>query len=72
MYGTLLRTFEATKEDLDILRRRYDDLAASHSAAMAKLDLSQVRKQYLLKASTPFPPLPLSSCLYQSSHGHAL
>lgn len=42
MYGTLLRNYEAVKDDYTLVRRRYDDLVASHSAAVAKLEHSQV------------------------------
>lgn len=41
MYGTLLQNYEAVKDDYNLLRRRYDDLAASHQSAVAKLEHSQ-------------------------------
>ena len=44
MYGTLLRNYEAVKEDYSLIRKRYDDLVSSHSAAVNKLEHSQVRK----------------------------
>lgn len=43
MYGTLLRNYEAVKDDYTMIRSRYDDLAASHSAAVAKLEREGVR-----------------------------
>ena len=43
MYGTLLRNYEAVKEDYSLIRKRYDDLVSSHSAAVNKLEHSQVR-----------------------------
>ena len=42
MYGTLLRSYEAVKDDCSLLRKRYDDLVSSHSAAVDKLECSQV------------------------------
>ena len=42
MYGTLLRNYEAVKEDYSLIRKRYDDLVSSHSAAVNKLEHSQV------------------------------
>ena len=42
MYGTLLRSYEAVKEDYSLIRKRYDDLVSSHSAAVNKLEHSQV------------------------------
>eukprot|EP00094_Tigriopus_californicus_P004987 TCALIF_04803-PA protein Name:"Similar to DLG5 Disks large homolog 5 (Homo sapiens)" AED:0.14 eAED:0.14 QI:159/0.90/0.87/0.96/0.90/0.93/32/0/2037 len=41
MYGALLQNYEAVKDDYNLLRRRYDDLAASHQSAVAKLEHSQ-------------------------------
>merc|ERR1719412_599193 len=41
MYGTLLRNYEAVKEDYSLIRKRYDDLVSSHSAAVNKLEHSQ-------------------------------
>lgn len=43
MYGTLLRSYEDVKEENTHVRKRFDELAASHSAAVAKLEHSQVR-----------------------------
>ena len=48
MYGSaanaaLMRSYEAVKEDCALLRKRYDDLVSSHSAAVNKLECSQVR-----------------------------
>jgi hypothetical protein len=43
MYSTLLRNYEAVKEEYTHVRKRYDELAASHSAAVAKLNQSEVR-----------------------------
>ena len=47
MYGTLLRNYEAVKEDYSLIRKRYDDLVSSHSAAVNKLEHSQVRKVHV-------------------------
>lgn len=41
-YITALRKYEVIKDDYDSLRKRYDDLIVSHSAAVNKLELSQV------------------------------
>ena len=42
MYGSSLsRNYDAVKDDYAMMRR-YDDLVASHSAAVSKLELSQV------------------------------
>jgi len=51
MYGTLLRKYETVKDDYGLISKRYDDLVASHSAAVAKLEHSQeeivrYKKQY--------------------------
>ena len=43
MYGTLLRNFESTKDDYALVRTRYEDIVGAHSAAVAKLEQSQVR-----------------------------
>ena len=43
MYSQLLQNYENVKDDFDIIRKRYDDLVASHSAAVSKLEHSQVR-----------------------------
>ena len=48
MYGTLLRNYEAVKEDYSLIRKRYDDLVSSHSAAVNKLEHSQVRSIVIL------------------------
>ena len=48
MYGTLLRNYEAVKEDYSLIRKRYDDLVSSHSAAVNKLEHSQVRRCFNL------------------------
>ena len=42
MYSTLLRNYEAVKEEYTIVRKRYDEVAASHSAAVAKVNHSEV------------------------------
>lgn len=42
-YITALRKYEVIKDDYDSLRKRYDDLIVSHSAAVNKLELSQVK-----------------------------
>merc|ERR1712029_305283 len=41
MYGQLLQNYENVKDEYSLLRKRYDDLAASHSAAVSKLEHSQ-------------------------------
>ena len=48
MYGSLLRNYEEVKEEYTHVRKRYDDLAASHSAADAKLEHSQVGQHFEL------------------------
>ena len=40
--SSLMRSYEAVKEDSALLRKRYDDLVSSHSAAVDKLECSQV------------------------------
>ncbi|KAL6434628.1 hypothetical protein ACFW04_006164 [Cataglyphis niger] len=50
-YLSALRKYEAVKDEYDSLRKRYDDLIASHSSAVNKLELSQeeakrLKKQY--------------------------
>ena len=42
LYMTVLGKYEAVRDDHDALRKRYTDLIASHSAAVNKLELSQV------------------------------
>lgn len=42
MYSQLLQNYENVKDEYSLLRKRYDDLAASHSAAVSKLEHSQV------------------------------
>jgi hypothetical protein len=42
MYSTLLQNYENVKDDYTMVRKRYDDLVASHSAAVSKLEHSQV------------------------------
>ena len=42
MYGNLLRNYDVVKEDYTVMRSRYDDLVSSHSAAVGKLEHSQV------------------------------
>lgn len=37
----LARRNEAVRDDYDALRKRYDDLLASHSQAITKLELAQ-------------------------------
>ena len=41
-YINTLRKYEAIKDEYDTLRKRYDDLISSHSAAVNKLELAQV------------------------------
>ncbi|KAG8230429.1 hypothetical protein J437_LFUL015450 [Ladona fulva] len=41
-YVAALRKYEAVKDDHDSLRKRCDDLMASHTAAVNKLELAQV------------------------------
>ena len=43
MYSQLLQNYENVKDDYSLVRKRYDDLVASHSAAVSKLEHSQVR-----------------------------
>ncbi|XP_050455027.1 disks large homolog 5 isoform X4 [Cataglyphis hispanica] len=50
-YLSALRKYEAVKDEYDSLRKRYDDLIASHSSAVNKAKLSQeeakrLKKQY--------------------------
>ncbi|XP_072743459.1 disks large homolog 5 isoform X6 [Anoplolepis gracilipes] len=50
-YLSALRKYEAVKDEYDSLRKRYDDLIASHSSTVNKLELSQeegkrLKKQY--------------------------
>ncbi|XP_043667524.1 disks large homolog 5-like isoform X6 [Vespula pensylvanica] len=50
-YLSALRRYEAIKDEYDSLRKRYDDLIASHSSVVNKLELSQeeaarLKKQY--------------------------
>ncbi|XP_011334481.1 disks large homolog 5 isoform X8 [Ooceraea biroi] len=50
-YLSALRKYEAIKDEYDSLRKRYDDLISTHSAAVNKLELSQeegkrLKKQY--------------------------
>ncbi|XP_058794520.1 disks large homolog 5-like isoform X2 [Phymastichus coffea] len=40
-YLTALRKYDAIKDEYDSLRKRYDDLIASHTAAVSKLELVQ-------------------------------
>ena len=54
MYGTLLRNYEAVKEDYSLIRKRYDDLVSSHSAAVNKLEHSQVRKIHVHHINSKF------------------
>lgn len=42
MYESLLRSYEAIKDDCSLIRKRYDDLVSSHSAAVEKLECAQV------------------------------
>ena len=46
MYSQLLQNYENVKDEYSLLRKRYDDLAASHSAAVSKLEHSQVRNTF--------------------------
>ena len=43
MYSQLLQNYENVKDEYSLLRKRYDDVAASHSAAVSKLDHLPVR-----------------------------
>ncbi|XP_032665280.1 disks large homolog 5 isoform X3 [Odontomachus brunneus] len=40
-YPPALRKYDAVKDEYDSLRKRYDDLIASHSSAVSKLELSK-------------------------------
>ena len=51
MYSQLLQNYENVKDDYSLLRKRYDDLVASHSAAVSKLEHSQVSYTLII-----FPP----------------
>ena len=51
MYSQLLQNYENVKDDYSLLRKRYDDLVASHSAAVSKLEHSQV--SYTLRIFSP-------------------
>ena len=42
MYSQLLQNYENVKDDYSLVRKRYDDLVASHSDAVSKLEHSQV------------------------------
>ena len=51
MYSTLLRNYEAAKEDNSHLRRNCDELVASHAASIAKMEhmqdeISRYKKLY--------------------------
>ena len=46
MYSQLLQNYENVKDDYALLRKRYDDLVASHSAAISKLERSEVSKSF--------------------------
>ena len=48
MYSQLLQNYENVKDDFSMLRKRYDDLVASHSAAVSKLEHTQVRGSNML------------------------
>lgn len=41
-YVVTINKYEALKDDYETLRQRYDDLLASHTAAMDKLEFKQV------------------------------
>ena len=43
MYSQLLQNYANVKKEYFVFGKRYDDLAASHSAAVSKLEHSQVR-----------------------------
>ncbi|XP_043274721.1 disks large homolog 5 isoform X4 [Venturia canescens] len=50
-YISVLRKYEALKDEYDSLRKRYDDLISSHSATVDKLELAEeeaarLKKQY--------------------------
>jgi len=47
-YINALRKYEAVKDEYDSLRKRYDDLISSHTSAVNKLELAQVRCLVLL------------------------
>ena len=42
MYSQLLHNYENVKDDYTLVRKRHDDLVASHSDAVSKLEHSQV------------------------------
>ena len=51
MYSTLLRNYEAAKEDNSHLRRNCDELVASHAASLSKMEhmqdeISRYKKLY--------------------------
>ena len=51
MYSQLLQNYENVKDDYTLVRKRYDDLVASHSDAVSKLEHSQVRPKMIFKVS---------------------
>ena len=52
MYSQLLQNYENVKDDYALLRKRYDDLVASHSAAISKLERSEVSKSFNILVDT--------------------
>ena len=44
MYSQLLHNYENVKDDYTLVRKRHDDLVASHSDAVSKLEHSQVSR----------------------------
>ena len=46
MYSQLLQNYENVKDDYSLVRKRYDDLVASHSDAVSKLEHSQVSPRF--------------------------
>ena len=60
--SSLMRSYEAVKEDCALLRKRYDDLVSSHSAAVDKLECSQGSK------ILPMTPAPSGHALISCDH----
>lgn len=47
-YLTACEKYEMVKDEYESLRKRYDDLIASHSSAVNKLELAQVNFFFVL------------------------
>ena len=54
MYSQLLQNYENVKDDYTLVRKRYDDLVASHSDAVSKLEHSQVSPENDLQSLSIF------------------